>query len=66
MNNYDDWKLHTPDNDLKVWCNCSHCKLEIIEGEEYFEVDGEDIHDVCLEEYALGLINPILKVAGKE
>jgi hypothetical protein len=63
--NYDRWKLHTPDDDLKVFCTCECCGQEIYEGEEYLEIDGDNIHEDCFDEYAKETLDPIKRVAGE-
>ena len=63
---YDNWKLKSPWDDEKVFCNCEHCEEEIYEGEEYFEVDGAKIHEDCFNEYAYEILSPNRKVAGED
>jgi hypothetical protein len=68
MRDYDNWKLHTPDNDLKVFCHCEHCGNEIYEDEEYIEVsNGDKLHydGDCYHDYARELLDPTIKVAGE-
>lgn len=35
----------------KVFAMCDHCGGEIYEGEEYYEIDGDLIHEDCLLDY---------------
>ena len=65
MKGYDEWKLHNPNDDEKVFCSCEHCSGEIYMGEEYLEIDGCNIHDNCFLEYVEESLNPIRKVAGE-
>jgi hypothetical protein len=66
MRDYDSWKTRTPDDDLKVFCSCEWCGGEIYVGEEYIEVQGDNIHDDCFSEYAEEHLDPIRKIAGDE
>jgi hypothetical protein len=52
IKNYDDWKLDTPDNHLKVKGICCHCDQELYGGEEAFRVEDGLLHEDCFEEYA--------------
>lgn len=64
--NYDKWKLRTPDDDLKVYCHCDHCRDEIYFGETYYRIEGDDIHEECFYEYCIHSFSPIHRVAGEE
>lgn len=69
MNNYDKWKLDTPDNHLKTFCNCDYCGQDIYIGEEYIEFNNGDrvhIESNCFEEYINEELNPKVKVAGED
>jgi hypothetical protein len=69
MKGYDDWKLDTPDNHLKVYCHCDYCGNEIYEDDEYIEInDGSKFHynGDCYDDYARDLLDPIIKVAGED
>ncbi len=35
----------------RVFCLCDHCNGEIYEGETYYEIDGDKIHEDCFYEY---------------
>lgn len=50
--NYDNWKLSCGLEGEKVRSECRQCGGEIYEGEDYFVIDGEDLHDDCVEAYA--------------
>lgn len=63
---YDKWKTDTPDNYLKTFCYCEVCGGEIYVGDEYLEVEGNNIHEDCFDEYAKIALNPIRKVAGED
>jgi hypothetical protein len=52
LNNYDNWKLDTPDNHLKPVAHCCHCWNELYEGEDAFRVEDGLLHEDCFEEYA--------------
>jgi len=65
IKDYDKWKLHTPDNDLVVFCHCDSCGGEIYEGEEYLEIDGDNIHEDCFDEYSKEALSPVRRVAGE-
>lgn len=62
---YDRWKLDTPDNHLKIFCHCKHCGGEIYVGDEYLEVEGNNIHEDCFDEYARNALDPIIRIAGE-
>lgn len=48
MNNYDDWKLDTPDNHVQVIGRCPHCDLDVYRQEFSFNVIDEGIfHEEC-------------------
>lgn len=49
--NYDSWKLSSGLEGEKVYCECSHCDGEIYVGEEYYSIDGEALHEDCLDDY---------------
>lgn len=35
-----------------VFAMCDHCGGEIYEGEEYYDIDGQYIHEDCLRDFA--------------
>lgn len=35
-----------------VFATCDHCGGEIYEGEEFYDIDGEFIHEDCLHDWA--------------
>ena len=35
----------------KVFCYCDHCGGEIYDGEEYYEIKGDLVHEDCLLDY---------------
>lgn len=63
---YDNWKLDTPDNHLKLFCHCEVCGKEIYIGEEYLEIGNDNIHEDCFDEYAKDTLEPKRKIAGSE
>lgn len=36
----------------KVYATCSHCGNEIYEGEMFYDIEGDYIHEDCLHDYA--------------
>ena len=40
----------------KAIYKCSFCEESIVEGDEYYELDGEYYHDECFEDNALEFI----------
>jgi hypothetical protein len=66
IKDYDDWKLHTPNDKEVVVGRCACCYGEIYKGQEYLEVDGESVHEECFDEYAKDVLEPIRRVAGGE
>ena len=35
-----------------IFAECDHCGGEIYEGETYYEIDGQYIHEDCLRDFA--------------
>lgn len=35
----------------KIYGYCAHCGGEIYEGEEIYEIDGEEVHEDCLYDF---------------
>jgi hypothetical protein len=64
---YDDWKLDTPDNHEKIFCNCDQCGEPIYIGEDYIEIStvDENVHSEgdCFEEYVNSYFRPKHKEA---
>lgn len=42
--------LLEPDED-RIFAHCNHCGMEIYEGETYYEIDGDNVHEDCFYEY---------------
>ena len=64
--NYDNWKLSSPNDDEKIFCECAECGGEIYVGEEVFEIDFEYIHEDCLDDYARRVLEPRRTIAGDD
>lgn len=54
INNYDDWKLDTPQNKEKVFAYCEACGREIYYGENYMWARSLYIHEDCIESKVAG------------
>ena len=44
-----DYHLDPPED--RVFAMCDYCGREIYEGEEYYEIEGDRIHEDCFDEY---------------
>lgn len=47
----------------KVFTYCEHCGGEIYEGEDYYDIEGESIHEDCLYDFAKSLYSGCRKEA---
>jgi len=54
--------LLEPDAD-KIFGMCDHCGQEIYEGEEYYDIEGDRIHEDCLRDYCREVYSDCLKEA---
>ena len=52
MENYDSWKLQTPEQykGLKEFCECECCGSVIYEGEIYYNIMGKKYCQYCIED----------------
>lgn len=48
----------------RVFGLCSHCGMEIYEGETYYDIEGEHIHEDCFSDYLHDLYADCKKEAG--
>ncbi|MEC0276917.1 hypothetical protein [Peribacillus frigoritolerans] len=67
MNNYDDWKLDTPDNHVKQIYTCEQCVGAINLGDSFISTkDHYVVHDDCFDDFAWKHLGAKYKVAGDE
>ncbi len=50
----------------KIMGYCDHCGSEIYAGELYYDIDGKQIHEDCLEAYAKKCFAKCLREAGTD
>lgn len=48
-----------PEYGKKVVAYCDHCGEPIVEGEGYYELNYEYVHEVCARDYAWEIADPV-------